>query len=186
MFYFFLEQLDDDLKECFLFCGTYGDNVNFKWPRKTVMVYRLKINEELGDYKVIHNDSTNHAEIRFINEVRNSITKQHTKIDIEMFISYSPCDACAQALEGWITELRGEIPGRNVSIAIKFSNFYLEERAGLNALHKAKITLGVFNQNVWGEFFQLIKKKPDGEFQKLIDQRAARETIDAQKLKGII
>ena len=159
--------------------------MKFKWPRRTVMVYRLKINGKLGDYKVIHNDSTNHAEIRFIDEVRKSITEQDTKIDIDMFISYSPCDKCAKALEGWIKELREE--RKTFSIAIKFSNFYLEERAGLNKLHKFdEITLGVFNRNVWGEFFQLIKKKSDGEFQELINQRAARETIDASKLKGII
>ena len=150
------------------------------------MVYRLTINGELGDYKVIHSDGANHAEIHFIDEVSNSITQLHTEIKIEMFISYSPCDDCADALIDWITGLMEEVPGRNVSIAIKFSAFYLNERAGLIHLHQFPgITLGVFNTEVWTEFFQLINRNLY-EFQELINQRADRETIDANMLQGII
>ena len=150
------------------------------------MVYRLTINGELGDYKVIHNDDINHAEIRFIDVVRNSITEQHTEIEIEMFISYSPCNVCALALADWITELREEMPERNVSIAIKFSTFYLNERDGLKSLRQLHgITLGVFNMEVWTEFFQLIGQNQE-EFQAPIDQRTTREAEDAEKLQGII
>ena len=153
------------------------------WPNRTVMVYRLKTNKKWGDCKVIRNNPANHAEIIFIDEVRNSITEKHTKIKIKMFISYSPCDECAMQLIHWIKKLREK--KTKFSIAIKFSNFYLKHRDGLRSLHKFDKTLGVFNTEVWTEFFKLIHKNLN-KFQELINQRADREKEDARILDGII
>ena len=178
----FLDQLDVDLKECFLSNGIYGVPGG-GWPNRTVMVYRLKTNKKWGDCKVIRNNPANHAEIIFIDEVRNSITEKHTKIKIKMFISYSPCDECAMQLIHWIKKLREK--KTKFSIAIKFSNFYLKHRDGLRSLHKFDKTLGVFNTEVWTEFFKLIHKNLN-KFQELINQRADREKEDARILDGII
>ena len=82
-----------------MFNGTYGDE-SCSWPRRTVMVYRFTINGTSSGYKVIHNTSSgDHAEIKFIDEVRKSVKEQHTEIKIKMFISYSPCDNCAKAID---------------------------------------------------------------------------------------
>ena len=174
---------DDELYlECFLLSGTYGD-LSADRPHKTVMVFRSSINGTPSVYQVIHSDPQNgHAEFIFLNLVK--ISPEATEIKIEMFISYSPCDICAKALIHWIKNLRDQ--GKTVSIAIKFSTLNLNETHGLILLHQLHgITLGVFNRNVWGELFQLIDKNLD-QFQELINQRAARETEDAKKLKGII
>ena len=174
---------DDDL-ECFLFSGTYGD-LNANWPNRTVMVFRSTINGIPGVYQVIHNDPQNdHAEIIFINQVK--IPPEATVIEIEMFISYSPCNMCANALIGWINNLT--MQGKSVSIAIKFSSFYNNETDGLISLSQVGgITLDVFRGNeAWEHFFHCIGRTDFTDFEERIAQRINREDVDDNKLQGII
>ena len=168
-----------------MFSGTYEDT-SIIWPHKTVIVYRLTIgNGTPGDYQVIHNDPQNeHAEIKFINQVK--ISPEDTEINIEMFISYSPCDDCAKKLIRWIKKLRKQ--GKTVSIAIKFSTFYKKETDGLILLRRVDgITLDVFRgEEAWREFFQCIGRTDFTNYEERIRQRKDREDVDYTKLQGII
>ena len=172
--------MDDEL-ECFLFSGNYG-NLNANWPHRTVMVFRSTINGTPGVYQVIHNDPQNdHAEIIFINQV--NIPPEATEIEIEMFISYSPCNTCADALIVWINNLTMQ-----VSIAIKFFSFYKNETRGLILLSQVDgITLDVFRgEEAWEIFFQCIRRTDFTKYKKRIRKRKDREDVDDTKLQGII
>ena len=173
-----------DLK-CFLFRGTYGHG-SISWPQRTVMVYRLTIdNGTSGVYQVIYNDPQNdHAEIKFINQVK--ISPKDTEIKLEMFISYSPCDKCAKKLIRWIKKLRKQ--EKTVSIAIKFSTFYKKETHGLILLCKVGgITLDVFRgEEAWKNFFQCIGRTDFTKYKRRIRKRKDREDADYTKLQGII
>ena len=170
-----------------MFSGAYGVTSNeLPWPRETAMVYRLTIdNGTPGDYQFIRNDPQNdHAEIKFINQVK--VSPEATEIKMEMFISYSPCNKCANELIDWIKNLREQ--GKTVSIAIKFSTFYKDETDGLILLRKeGEITLDVFRgKEDWKHFFQFIKRNDFKKYEKRIRQRRGREDDDYNKLQGII
>ena len=149
------------------------------------MVYRLTIdNGTPGVYQVIRNDPQNdHAEIKFINQVK--VSPEATEIKMEMFISYSPCNKCANELIDWIKNLREQ--GKTVSIAIKFSTFYKDETDGLISLvEEGEIILEVFRgEEAWKTFFECIGRNFT-PFVEHIRQRKEREDVDHNKLKGII
>ena len=158
------------------------------------MVYRLTIdNGTPGVYQVIRNDPQNdHAEIKFIKQVENDhaeikfIPHEAVEIYVEMFISYSPCNNCANALINWIKNLREQ--KKIVSIAIKFSTFYKREKNGLTLLLKeGGIILDVFfGEAAWEKFFQCSRRTDFTAFVERIRQRRERENVDYNKLRGII
>ena len=148
------------------------------------MVSRLTINGTPSDYQVFRNVDKNHAEKQFIKNVIIPAEEEKDTIEIKIFISYSPCNGCADSLIQWLTTLRAK--WRKVSITIKFSSFYLKHRDGLKKLIVDGVTLTVFQgQADWNEFFQCIGREIT-DFQELITQRTDRETIDANMLQGII
>ena len=170
-----------------MFSGAYGVTSNeLPWPLETAMVYRLTIdNGTPGDYQFIRNNfKSDRAELKFINQVK--ISPEATEIKMEMFISYSPCNKCANELIDWIKNLREQ--GKTVSIAIKFSTFYKDETDGLILLRKeGEITLDVFRgKEDWKHFFQFIKRNDFKKYEKRIRQRRGREDDDYNKLQGII
>lgn len=115
-----------DLENCFLVPYAYGKDAPL-WPRETVLLYEYENASFEEVHGMISNDRRMHAEQKFIDEFKNSWNKDDSNskklVDVTIYINYSPCANCAQAL---ITFKKDMLTRWNVKVklAITFANFY--------------------------------------------------------------
>lgn len=116
-----------DLENCFLVPYAYGKHAS-SWPRETVLLYEYENASFEEVHGMIRNDGSMHAEQKFIDEFKNSWNKDDSNskkvVDVTIYINYSPCANCAQALITFKEDMLTSRWNVKVKLAITFANFY--------------------------------------------------------------
>ena len=117
-----------------------------------------------GEFKgIFRNNKDGHAESRCLQQLKLKGSEAN-KIDVELIQSYAPCHECAEKIIKYKNEIEEE--GKEVSIKVKFANYYFwigEEKTnekgkksldGLKKMGENGIDLQLFQGEEWETLFE--------------------------------
>ncbi|KAH3740635.1 hypothetical protein DPMN_047344, partial [Dreissena polymorpha] len=151
--------IGEDMWKDFLLANGYTDNEDEydvtepPWPRRTILIYNLGNNWTRPD-----NIPGRHAELVLIDQIqrelnaRNADTDPVETVNIEVYISYSPCRNCSNEL---IQIFGAYQKSFNLVFKIYYSNLclYPQERDGLvNLLNRGVDLQPVIGEDMWKDF----------------------------------
>ncbi|XP_031554911.1 uncharacterized protein LOC116291838, partial [Actinia tenebrosa] len=97
------------------------------WPRKIIAACKIICTDKDGktwaSHQIYRNDDENHAEENLIEYLRwLGHTLDASRIIIKVYINYSPCNECSEAILKYIKEMKSQ--KRESEMTITFANFY--------------------------------------------------------------